>query len=60
MGDSSSERRPPFGTVYFGAAVTAVGVAVMGGTGAGGPAILVSGVLLVCTGMVLRALDRLR
>ena len=60
MSDSSSERRPPFGTVYFGALVTVLGAVLTATSWSGGPAVLVSGVLLVCTGMVLRALDRLR
>jgi len=60
MSDKPHDESPPFGVVYFGTLVTVAGGVLMASPWSGGPAILVSGVLLVCTGMVLRALDRLR
>jgi hypothetical protein len=58
MSDEAPQRQP-FGTVYFGGMVTAIGVPLTAWGWSGGPGILVSGVLLICTGLVLRALDRL-
>lgn len=60
MNDEPQPQRPPFGTFYFGGLATAAGVVLTAQQWYGGAEILISGVLLICTGLVLRALHRLR
>jgi len=60
MSNKPHDEGPPFGVVYFGSIVTVAGGVLMASPWSGGSTILVSGVLLVCTGLILRALYRLR
>lgn len=52
-------RTEPFGTVYFGATLAVIGLALtIATTGAIGPVLAIVGTVLACTGLVLRALHR--
>ena len=57
MSDSSSDTGKPFGTVYFGAIVAVIGlVLTIASPVSIGPVLAIVGAMLVCTGLVLRAM----
>jgi hypothetical protein len=58
---TETDTGPPFGLVYLGTLIAVIGlVLTLALPGALGPVAAISGVLLVCTGLVLRGLYRLR
>lgn len=61
MSDQQRDRSAPFGTVYFGAFAAVIGLALTAAVGGTlGPTLAIGGTVLVGTGLVLRALHRIR
>lgn len=56
VSETKSDRKAPFGAVYAGWIVGMFGFVLTLTPYAGGGAVLISGVILGCTGMVLRAM----
>lgn len=57
MSDTARDQGKPFGTVYFGAILAVIGLVLTVASPVSiGPVLAIVGAMLVCTGLVLRAM----